>query len=118
MATLFGLILRANSDAATAAQLGCTQNDAALALRILSWQQDRSCLPALLPTGTVVAHKTGVGPSHHSDAGIIYRDGAPRFILAAYADLIPTELPDGLPGRTAATAQIGRLCRACWDALA
>ena len=80
-------------------------------------QRLRNRLPALLPAGTKVAHKTGLGARNHNDVGIIYRDGAPRYILAAYTDWVPATLPDGLPGHWGATQVISRLARACWDAL-
>ncbi len=51
------------------------------------------------------------------DAGIIYKDGQPLFILTAYTEAVPAELPDGTPGFAAAYQLMGRMSRLCWDAL-
>ena len=52
----------------------------------LERQQINDRLPALLPVGTVVAHKTGnlVGLTH--DAGIIYTPFGPRVVVAMTAN--------------------------------
>jgi beta-lactamase class A len=49
------------------------------------------------------------------DAGIVYRDGEPLYILAAYTHDVPQVMPDGLPGPAASIQTIARLSRACWD---
>lgn len=49
------------------------------------------------------------------NAGIVYRDDSPFYIIAAYTDDVPQEMPDGTPGYTVALETIGRLSRACWD---
>ena len=110
-------ILQGSQDAAVAAQLGCTPALCQLGLDILSWQRLRNRLPARLPLGTKVAHKTGTTARNQNDAGIIYQGNQPLFILTAYTDEIPLELPDGTPGYTAAIQLIARLCRLCYDAL-
>jgi beta-lactamase class A len=51
------------------------------------------------------------------DAGVVYRGDTPRFIISVYLDRVPDELPDGLPGYTAAYATAGKLTRACWDVM-
>jgi beta-lactamase class A len=114
---LLELILQGSQDAAVAAQLGCTPVLCQLGLDILSWQRLRNRLPARLPLGTKVAHKTGTTARNQNDAGIIYQGNQPLFILTAYTDEIPLELPDGTPGYTAAIQLIARLCRLCYDAL-
>ena len=88
-----------------------------LGLDILSWQRLRNRLPSRLPLGTKVAHKTGTTAQNYNDAGIIYRGEEPLFILSAYTDRVPVELPHGAPGHTTAHELIGRLCRLCYDAL-
>lgn len=122
MALLLDLIVRAAADPSAAARLGCTPELAALAIDILSWQLQNSGLPALLPARTKVAHKGGSSPRHFvrnlNDVGIVFRDDRPLFILAVYTDAVPEELPDGLPGRVAASQLTARLSRTCWDALA
>lgn len=117
-ALLLDLIRRgaAGEEAATA-RLGCSPALCRLGLDILSWQLLKTMIPSLLPYGTKVAHKTGRARRGRMDAGIVFRGDRPRFILAAYTDLVPETMPDGLPGYAAAFATIGRLARACWDAL-
>ena len=114
---LLELILQGSHDPAAATRLGCTPALCQLALDILSWQKLRNRLPARLPHGTKVAHKTGTTAQNQNDAGIIYQGQQPLFILTAYTDKIPLELPDGRPGYTAAVDLIGRLSRTCYDAL-
>ncbi|HET8629489.1 MAG TPA: serine hydrolase [Thermomicrobiales bacterium] len=114
---LLDLLLRGADDAATAGRLGSTPALCRLALDILSWQKLNARLPALLPVGTKVAHKTGTGARNYNDAGIVYQGDRPLFILTVYTDGVPAELPDGTPGPAAAGQLIARLGRACWDAL-
>jgi beta-lactamase class A len=114
---LLELILQGTQDPAVAARLGCTPELCRLGLDILSWQKLRNRLPSWLPAGTKVAHKTGTGVRNQNDAGIIYFGDRPLFILTVYTEHLPEELPNGLPGHTAAVQLIGRLCRTCYDAL-
>lgn len=114
---LLDLILQGTHDPAAAARLGCTPALCQLGLDILSWQKLRNRLPARLPHGTRVAHKTGTSAGNQNDVGIIYQGEQPLFILTAYTDQLPLELPDGTPGYTAAIQLIGRLSRLCYDAL-
>ena len=51
------------------------------------------------------------------DAGIVFKDERPLFILTAYTDHVPAALPDGTPGFTAAYQAMGRMARLAWDAL-
>ena len=115
---LLELILRGSTDPAVADRLGCTPELCRLALDILSWQKLKTRLPSLLPLNTRVAHKTGTGARGFMDAGIVYVGDRPRFILTAYTDHVPVEMPDGLPGFAAANSLIGRLARTAYDALA
>jgi beta-lactamase class A len=114
---LLDLILHGSREPDAAARLGCTAEQCRLALDILSWQKFRQRLPALLPLGTKVAHKTGTGRRNYNDAGIIFQDEEPLFILTVYTDNVPVELPDGTAGHAAATQLISRLSRTCWDTL-
>jgi beta-lactamase class A len=114
---LLELILRGASDPPVAARLGVTPALCRLALDILSWQKLKTRLPSQLPLGTKVAHKTGTGSRGYMDAGIIYKDDRPLFILTAYTEHVPAALPDGTPGFAAAAGLIGRMARVCWDAL-
>jgi beta-lactamase class A len=114
---LLELILRGTDDPAVAGRLGVTPELCRLALDILSWQKLKTRLPALLPLGTKVAHKTGTGARGFMDAGIVFRGADPLFILTAYTDRVPAALPDGTPGFAAAYQLIARMARAAWDAL-
>src|SRR5262249_13334213 len=114
---LLELILRGTTDAGVAARLQCTPELCRLGLDILSWQKLKARLPSLLPLGTKVAHKTGTGSRGFMDAGIVFKGERPLFILTAYTEPVPVELPDGTPGFAAANQLIGRMARACYDAL-
>jgi beta-lactamase class A len=114
---LLELILRGTSDPAVAARLGSTPELCRLGLDILSWQKLKTRLPSQLPLGTKVAHKTGTGSRGFMDAGIVYRDDRPLFILTAYTEHVPAALPDGTPGFTAAYQLMGRMARLCYEAL-
>jgi beta-lactamase class A len=114
---LLDLMLQGAEDPAAAARLGSTPALCRLGLDILSWQKLKARLPSLLPLGTKVAHKTGTGSRGYMDAGIVYKEGRPLFILTAYTDGVPAALPDGMPGFAAANQVIGRMARLAWDAL-
>ena len=114
---LLDLMLHGADDATAAARLGSTPALCRLGLDILSWQKLKTRLPSLLPLGTKVAHKTGTGSRGYMDAGIVYKDGRPLFILTAYTDSVPAALPDGTPGFAAANQVIGRMARLAWDEL-
>jgi beta-lactamase class A len=114
---LLDLILRGTTDPTAAERLGCTPELCRYAIQVLSWQQLTNRLPYLMPPAPVctIAHKTGRGVRGFSDAGIIFRNGEPLYILSVYTDQVPVELPDGRAGRGAAHLHIAQLCRACWD---
>src|SRR5262245_23395059 len=114
---LLELILRGTTDAATARRLQCTPEMCRLGLDILSWQKLKTRLPSLLPLGTKVAHKTGTGARGYMDAGIIFKEERPLFILTAYTEHVPAALPDGMPGFAAAAQLIGRMARLTYDTL-
>jgi beta-lactamase class A len=115
---LLHLMLQGAEDPKAAARLGSTPALCRLGLDILSWQKLKARLPSLLPLGTKIAHKTGTGSRGYMDAGIVYRESRPLFILAAYTDGVPAALPDGMPGFAAANQVIGRMARLAWDELA
>lgn len=114
---LLELILEGTRDAGAAVRLGCSPELCRLALDILSWQRMQQRLPLLLPPGATVAHKTGTGARNFNDAGIVFEGGRPLFILTVYTGRVPFTMPDGAPGKAAASHHIGRLCRTCWDTL-
>ncbi len=101
----------------SAAKLGSTPELCKLGLDILSWQKLRTRLPSFLPQGTIVAHKTGTGPHNYNDAGIVFAGEKPLFILTAYTGHVPVEMEDGTPGFAQAAMHIGKMARACYDAL-
>ena len=115
---LLELILGGTSDAAVAARLGCSTELVRLGLDILTWQKLKTRLPSLLPAGTKIAHKTGTGSRGYMDAGIVYRDGKPLYIITMYTEHVPAALPDGTPGFTAAYQLMGRMARLAWDSIA
>ena len=116
---LLDLILQGSQAANAASRLECTPDLCRLTLDILSWQKLSWRLPALLPKGTMVAHKTGTAQDwrNNNDAGIIFQGEEPLIILTVYTENVPLEMPDGLPGFTIAVNHIARLCRTCWDEL-
>jgi beta-lactamase class A len=113
---LLDLILQGTADAEAAATLGVSTELCAMALQFLCWQRYRDMIPALLPVLTTVANKTGWGQRGWMDAGIVFRDGRPLYVMSATTDNVPATMPDGLPGHMAATRAIAELSRACWDA--
>ncbi|WP_159949595.1 serine hydrolase [Rhizobium sp. 18065] len=112
---LLQAILDAQTSPDAAAKLGTSQELCAYALQTLKNQILRYAIPSRLPFGTVVAHKGGTGKRGRMNAGIVYRDGKPFYIIAAFTDQVPQEMPDGTPGYTMSLETIGRLSRACWD---
>jgi beta-lactamase class A len=125
---LLDLILQGRRDAHVATRLGCTPRLCQLGIDVLSWQKYRSALPSLLPENTKIAHKTGaivqdfdergypITVGYH-DAGIIFQEEEPLFILTVFTQGVPRELADGTPNFSHAARVIGKLCRACWDGL-
>ena len=116
---LLDLILQGTKDADAADQLGCTPELCRLGIEVLSRQKLSWRLPALLPYGTKVAHKTGTGRGgrNNNDVGIIFQKDRPLFILTVFTEHVPLEMPDGMPGYAIAGHHIARLSRMCWDAI-
>jgi beta-lactamase class A len=114
---LLDLIQRGAREPQAAEYLGCSAELCALALDILSWQRLRCHIPSLLPKGTRVANKTGGTARGENDAGVVFREGEPRFVLSVFTDNLPLETTDGIPGSAAASQLIGRIARECWDTL-
>jgi len=115
---LLELIWKGTQDPTVAAKLGVSKELCQLGLDILTWQKLKARLPSQLPLGTKIAHKTGTGSRGFMDAGMIFKDGAPLFILTAYTEHVPEVCPNGVPGFTAANTLIGTLARRAWDVLA
>ena len=115
---LYELILRGGTDPETAARLGCSSEQCAFAIEVLSWQKLRTKIASLLPADAKVAHKGGTGKRGRMDGGVVFRRGSPLFIVTAYTDQVPLEMSDGMPGYVSAFNTLGRLARACWDGIA
>ncbi|MGH3358918.1 MAG: serine hydrolase [Nocardioidaceae bacterium] len=109
-------ILAGAADPVAATRVGCTTELCSLALDILARQKFSDAVPALLPEAATVAHKTGLGWHDVNDVGVVYREGTPLFVIAAFTTRVPLLLADGTPGRHAARQHIARLARMCWDA--
>jgi beta-lactamase class A len=112
---LLQMILDAQASQEVRRTLGISEILAAYALQTLKNQILRYAIPSRLPFGTVVAHKGGTGKRGRMNAGIVYRDGAPFYVISAFTDEVPQVMPDGTPGYTMSLETIGRLSRACWD---
>jgi beta-lactamase class A len=112
---LLQIILDAQTSPDAAARLGCSQELCAYAFQTLKNQVLRYGIHSRLPFETVIASKGGRGKRGRMDAGIVFRNGSPFFIIAAYTDQVPQAMSDGTPGYTMALETIGRLARAAWD---
>lgn len=115
---LLDLIVRGCDDPAAAEILAVTPEMCRTAIQFLTWQRYRNMIPAQLPRGTVVANKTGWGVRSFMDAGVVYRDGAPLYIMSALTDHVPNVVPGGASGEAVAMDTVAKLSRACWDAFA
>lgn len=71
-----GVVMAAIADGRAASAQSCGEM-----VRVLQRQTFNKGIPAGLPRGTVVAHKTGWFTGHHHDAGIVYWHGRPRYVL-------------------------------------
>jgi beta-lactamase class A len=60
-------------------------------LGFLAGQEFNGGIPAGLPAGTLMAHKTGSQTAVHHDAGIVYPAGAPPYILVVLTRGYATE---------------------------
>jgi beta-lactamase class A len=76
-------------------------------LAILKRQQFNEAIPAGLPPGTPVAHKTGSITAHMHDAAIVYPPGRDPYILVV--------LTRGIPDEKVARTLIADISRMVWD---
>jgi beta-lactamase class A len=112
---LLDLMVKGTSDSEAAAILGSTPELCEQGLEIMSWQK-LGKLNQMLPYDTKVACKTGRGPAHHSDAGVIYDKQGPLYILSAYTEDVAVDYPEA-SGKYVASTHVANLSRTCWDAL-
>ncbi len=78
------------------------------AIQILSQAQDVAWLPAMLPAGTRVAHKSGELPGVRHDAGVVYGPSGP-FVVAV--------LTEDITDYARAADSIAAIARAAYDYL-
>lgn len=113
---LLQMILAAQDSENAAKKLGCSIELCRFAMQTLKNQILRYGIRSRLPFDTVVASKSGRGKRGRMDAGLVFRNGAPFYIITAFTDDVPQEMPDGTPGYTVSLETIGRLAKVCWDA--
>ena len=114
---LLDLILQGSNDITVANKLGTTPELCQVAIDILLNQKLNNKLPALLPRGTKVAHKTGTGSRNYNDAGIIFSGDEPLFIMAVYTENVPHTLDDGRAGHAVGADIVARLSREAYEYL-
>jgi beta-lactamase class A len=112
---LLQTILDAQSSTQAQEKLGCSAELCSFAMETLKHQILRYGIRSRLPFETLVASKCGRGKRGRMDAGIVYKGGAPFFIITAYTDDVPQVMADGTPGYTLSLETIGRLAQACWN---
>src|SRR5258708_34797692 len=71
-----GQVFGAIADGRAAGATSCAEM-----MDVLLGQRFNEGIPAGLPRGTRVAHKTGELTGHHHDGGVVFVNGRPRYIL-------------------------------------
>lgn len=102
-ARALGQLFEAIADGRAASPVSCGRM-----LRVLLGQRFREGIPAGLPRRTKVAHKTGFITALYHDAGIVYQDDRPQFVLVV--------LTRGIPDPHASAALVADLARYAWNA--
>jgi beta-lactamase class A len=85
-----------------------TRRAAAAMLEVLEAQEFNEKIPAGLPPGTPIAHKTGDITGFHHDAGIVFPPGEPPYVLVV--------LTSGFAREEEANRFIAELSRSVWGA--
>ena len=109
------LLADARHSSGSARILGISPALCQFALQTLGQQILRYGIPSRLPYDVQFACKGGRGKRGRMDAGIVFKDQQPLYIIAVFTDHVPTALADGTPGYTSALETIGRISRVCWD---
>ena len=91
-----GIVMTAIVDGRAASAQSCGEM-----VRVMQRQRFNSGIPAGLPRGMAVAHKTGWLTGTHHDAGIVYWQGRPRYVLVV--------LTRGIQDETQSAALIAEL---------
>jgi len=114
-AVLLEATLAAQESDQAAAKLGSTVELCRFALQTLKNQVLRYGISSRLPFDTVVASKGGRGKRGRMDVGIVYRSGAPLYVITAFTDNVPQIMEDGTPGYTISIETLGKLSQICWS---
>lgn len=112
---LLQAILDGTTSSEAADRIGLTPDLCAYAIKVMGQQQYRQRIPGLLPRNTFVASKTGTGRQGTMDAGIVYHDGKPLYVIAVYASELSKRLSNGEDGHVTADSVIAKLSRFTWD---
>lgn len=113
MTNLLNLILNGAKTKQDAIKLGCTTRLCKLALEILNNQELNTRLPFLLPNKTKVAHKTGTRRGINNDAGIVYFEEKPLFIISVFTQSNNNTRVQ----KSEVNLFIAKLCRLYFDSL-
>lgn len=89
---------------------GFSESSRTAMLELLKAQEFNDKIPAGLPAGTVVAHKTGDITGIHHDAAIVYPPTGSPYVLVV--------LTSGIADESVANRLIARISRAVWDSRA
>jgi len=104
-ARALGTVLAALADGRAATPWSCGEM-----LDIMTRQRFRDGIPAGLPRRTRVAHKTGQITALHHDAGVVYVQRRPRYVIVV--------LTRGLQDQAASARLIGALTALAHESLA
>lgn len=113
---LLNLLADAQHSPESARILGTSPALCQFAIQTLGQQILRYGIPSRLPYDVQFACKGGRGKRGRMDAGIVFKNKEPLYIIAVFTDDVPAALANGTPGYTSALETIGKISRVCWDA--
>ena len=111
-------ILKGANNSQYSKLIKCTNEDCMFALNILSAQQDTSFFQPLLPIQAHIANKLGLGVRNCGDAGIIYFEEDPKFILVILTDNLPLQSKIEIDGYAAASKFFANFAKLIWEKIA